>query len=31
MSVAIPPLPKYALMACCSVKKKHRDKFALLI
>jgi len=25
MHGAIPPLPQYALMAWCSVKKKHRD------
>jgi hypothetical protein len=27
MSGAIPPLSKYAFMAWCSVKKKHRDNF----
>jgi hypothetical protein len=27
MSGAIPPLPQNALMAWCSVKKKHRDNF----
>jgi hypothetical protein len=27
MSGAIPPLPYYAFMAWCSVKKKHRDNF----
>jgi cation transport regulator ChaC len=27
MSGAIPPLPQYAFMAWCAVKKKHRDNF----
>jgi len=30
MSGTIPPLPKYAFMACCSVKKKHRDNFTFI-
>jgi hypothetical protein len=27
MRGAIPPLPKYAFMACCSVKMKHKNNF----
>jgi hypothetical protein len=27
MSGALPPLPQYAFMAWCSVKKKHRDNY----
>jgi hypothetical protein len=27
MHGATPPLPQYAFMAWCSVKKRHRDKF----
>jgi hypothetical protein len=30
MSGGIPPLPQYAFMAWCSVKKEHRDNFTLL-
>jgi len=30
MRGAIPPLPQYAFMAWCLVKKKHRDNFTLL-
>jgi hypothetical protein len=31
MSEAIPPLPQYAFMAWCSVKKKHRDNFTFTL
>jgi hypothetical protein len=31
MNGAIPPLPKYAFMAWCSVKKKHRDNFTFTL
>jgi hypothetical protein len=31
MSGAIPPLPQYAFMAWCSVKKKHRDNFTFYL
>jgi len=31
MSGAIPPLPKYAFMARCSVKRTHRDNFYLYL
>jgi hypothetical protein len=27
MNRAILPLPQYAFLACCSVKRKHRDNF----
>jgi hypothetical protein len=30
MSGVIPSLPQYALMAWCSVKEKHRDKFTFM-
>jgi hypothetical protein len=31
MSEAIPPLPQYAFMAWCSVKRKHRENFTFNI
>jgi hypothetical protein len=31
MHEAIPPLPQYAFMAWCSVKKDHRDNFTFYI
>jgi hypothetical protein len=31
MSGAIPPLPQYAFMACCLVKKKHKNNFTFYL
>jgi hypothetical protein len=31
MCVAIPPLPQYATMVCCSIKKKHRENFTFTL
>jgi hypothetical protein len=31
MRGATPPLPQYAFMAWCSVKKQHRDNFTFII
>jgi len=31
MRGATPPLPQYAFMAWCSVKKKHRDNFSFTL
>jgi hypothetical protein len=31
MCGAIPPLPQYAFMACCAVKKQYRDKFTFTL